>query len=89
MGPANWIPTGIESESPRLAAAANSPSKPLVIPASTPVPLVWPAGTLSDGMRAKFTNVVNKSLRYISSGSSTFWPSLKAGVGHVGQRTKS
>ena len=47
---------------------------------------VRPAGTLIEGIRARFTNVVYKSDKYISRGLSTFEPSLNAAVGQVGQR---
>ena len=50
---------------------------------------VNPAGTEIEGILARFTKVVNKSLKYISRGSSTFEPSLNAAVGQVGHKIKS
>ena len=43
-----------------------------------------PQGTLTAGIPARLTLMVNKSFRYIAKGSSILSPNLNAGVGVVG-----
>ncbi len=48
-----------------------------------------PQGTEIPGMPARFAESVNMSDKYMVSGSSTFSPILKAGVGATGERMTS
>src|SRR5207249_2101325 len=52
-------------------------------------PFDRPMGTDIAGTCARFAVQTNRSARYIETGSSTFSPALKAGVGVVGVKRRS